>query len=265
MGYLCLMLFSSEILKEMLDEKADRYNTAAFIEDDPICIPHLFSRKEDREIAGLFSATIAWGQRATIIRNATRLMQLMDHSPFDFVMHSSESELGTLEKFTHRTFNGQDARYFVLALRNLYTGHGGLEKVISDFWKDHHGEAGRALSSFRDLFFSAGEPGRTAKHVADPLRGSSAKRLNMFLRWMVRSDGRGVDFGIWKDIPMSQLCCPLDVHTGRIARALGMLRRNSNDWAAVLELTALLREFDPDDPVRYDFALFGMGMYEDLR
>ncbi len=259
------MLFTKDNLKEMLDEKADWYNTVAFIEDDPVSIPHMFGLKEDREIAGLFSATIAWGQRATIIRNATRLMQLMDHAPFDFVMHAAESELRALEGFTHRTFNGQDARYFVLALRRLYAGHGGLEKVISGFWKDHHGDAGRALSSFRALFFSAGEPGRTTKHVADPLRGSSAKRLNMFLRWMVRSDDRGVDFGLWKDIPMSQLCCPLDVHTGRIARALGMLRRHSNDWSAVLELTALLREFDPDDPVRYDFALFGMGMYEDLR
>lgn len=259
------MVFSNEDLKQLLDEKADQYNTAAFIDEDPISIPHMFSRKEDIEIAGFLAATIAWGQRPTIIRNATRLMEMMDYSPLDFVSHATDADLDIFNEFKHRTFNGQDAKYFVKALHRLYLDHGGMEKLFTELWTLYNGDVGSVISKFRRQFLSFADPGRTAKHVADPLQGSSAKRINMFLRWMVRRDGRGVDFGIWPEIPVSGLHCPLDIHTGNVARALGLLTRKANDWKAVEELTSILRNFDPADPVKYDYALFGMGVYEKMK
>lgn len=263
-NYLCSMVFSQEELKELLEEKYDQYNTIAFIDEDPVAVPHMFSRREDIEIAGFLAATIAWGQRPTIIRNARHLLQLMDNSPYDFVINACRDDLASLGNFKHRTFNGQDAIYFVKSLHRLYHEYGGLERVFSQSWSTHEGSMGSAITAFRELFVSGTGAGRTAKHIADPSRGSSAKRINMFLRWMVRNDGRGVDFGLWRHIPASGLCCPLDVHTGNMARALGLLTRNTNDWKAVEELTSALRSFDPMDPVKYDFALFGMGMYDKL-
>lgn len=248
-------------VKALLDDRADRYERPAFIKDDPVAIPHSFNRKEDREISGFLSATIAWGQRTTIVRNSHRMIELMDHSPYDFLMDAPPRELMKLDTFVHRTFNGTDFLYFVEALRMIYREKGGLEKVFTDGFNEGAGPAG-AIHRFRDVFFSIEHPLRTTKHVADPLKGSTAKRINMYLRWMVRSSEKGVDFGLWKDIQPSLLAIPLDTHTGNIARQLGMLKRKQNDWKSVEELMKVLRRFDSDDPVRYDFALFGLGMYE---
>lgn len=273
-------------LHSFLEEKYDQYNRSSFIETDPISIPHQFSKKEDIEISGFLSATIAWGQRVTIIRNANKLMRLMDNSPYDFVMNHTAKELKRLAPFVHRTFNGVDCVYFVKALRNIYLNHGGLEGSLSHGLSPN-GERSRSscddiknsISNFKKIFFELKHPTRTMKHISDPGRGSSAKRINMFLRWMVRKDRRGVDFGIWKPpcltgrqvsnsprggeslLPAS-LCCPLDIHTGNVARKLGLLKRKQNDWQAVEELTNNLRSFDPLDPVKYDFALFGLGAFE---
>ena len=250
------MGIQADDLRSFLEEKYLKYNQPAFIESDPIQVPHEFSRKEDIEIAGFFSATIAWGQRTTIINNARKLMMWMDQSPYEFVLEASEDELATFENFRHRTFNGEDCRYFLKAIRYLYKEHGGLE---------HAFQAPQPLSGishFRQLFFALPHEKRTQKHVSDPQRGSSAKRLNMFLRWMVRRDGAGVDFGLWKDWDPANLRLPLDVHTGNVARKLGLLQRKQNDWKAVEELTGSLRLMDPEDPVKYDYALFGLGAFE---
>ncbi len=248
-------------VKALLDERAALYERPGFISEDPLAIPHGFSRKEDIEISGFLSATIAWGQRPTIIRNAHRMMNLMDQAPFDFLMNAGPDELRKLDSFVHRTFNGTDFLYFTEALRMVYTEKGGLENVFTDAFNLGGGPA-HAIHRFRDVFFSIEHPVRTTKHVADPLRGSTAKRINMYLRWMVRSSDAGVDFGLWRDIQPSMLAIPLDTHTGNVARQLGLLKRKQNDWKSVEELMKVLRSFDPDDPVRYDFALFGLGMYE---
>jgi uncharacterized protein (TIGR02757 family) len=248
-------------VKELLDLKADVYNSLDFIEDDPVSIPHLFSSKEDIEIAGFMAATISWGQRKTIIQNARKLMEAMDYSPFQFVCQASDSDYKEIRSFTHRTFNGTDCEFFLRSLGNIYNIHGGLEEVFTD-----RADPGirESILHFRNIFFSLHHPGRTEKHVADPSQGSAAKRINMFLRWMVRKDDRGVDFGIWKSISPSQLYCPLDIHTGNVARKLGLINRKQNDWKALEELMRHLREFDPEDPVKYDFALFGLGIFEDF-
>lgn len=248
-------------VKALLEDRAALYERPAFIKEDPVAIPHGFSGKEDIEISAFLSATIAWGQRPTIIRNAHRMMELMNHAPYEFLLHASPSELRALDGFVHRTFNGTDFLYFTEALRMIYREKGGLEKVFTDGFEEGGGPA-HAIHRFRDVFFSIEHPARTTKHVADPLRGSTAKRINMFLRWMVRSADAGVDFGIWKGIRPSMLAIPLDTHTGNIARSLGLLKRKQNDWKSVEELMKVLRRFDPEDPVRYDFALFGLGMYE---
>ncbi|MBI3511454.1 MAG: TIGR02757 family protein [Bacteroidetes bacterium] len=245
-------------LKDFLDAKVLQYNCESFIKNDPISIPHLFSKKEDVEIAGFFTATISWGQRPVIVRNAKKLMELMDMDPFRFTMNSSAKEMKRLGQFTHRTFNCTDAQFFILALRNIYRKHGGLENC---FRKKNRKEA---IIHFRNIFFSVKHPSRSEKHISDPGKNSSAKRINMFLRWMVRKDKTGVDFGIWKNISPAHLCVPLDVHVGNTARALGLLTRKQNDWKSVEELTAKLREFDPKDPVKYDFALFGLGINENF-
>lgn len=258
------MGLSVAAISELLDAKATYYNKHWFIEEDPLSIPHLFTAKEDREIAGFLAATIAWGQRPVIIRNAKLLMQWMDYQPYDYIRNAGAEDISCFMNFKHRTFNGIDCVYFIKALQNIYTNLGGLEEVFTNHWEEFNGDAALAISAFRNTFFSFADPGRSAKHVSNPIKGSSAKRLNMYLRWMVRKDEHAVDFGIWKGISPSQLSCPLDVHTGNVARRLGILKRRSNDWKAVAELTTFLKSLDPVDPVKYDFALFGLGMYEDF-
>ncbi len=249
-------------LKEFLDDLVDVYNTVDFIKDDPISIPRLFSVKEDIEISGFLAATIAWGQRPVILKNSLRMLELMDAAPHDFIRNATALDFKRFNTFVHRTFNGTDCIYFLKGLQNIYKSHGGLETLFSDSLKQSDGDMALAIHNARTTFLSHRQPERTAKHFADPLRNSSAKRICMFLRWMVRKDKRGVDFGIWKTIKPSQLYCPLDIHSGRVARELNLLHRNQNDWKAVEELTVSLRELDSSDPVKYDFALFGMGVGE---
>ena len=250
---------SHEEMFDFLEAKHELYNRPGFIEDDPISIPHNFSGKEDIEISGFLTATIAWGNRKVILRNANRLMQMMDNAPYDFILNFTESDLKPFDSFVHRTFNGTDCKYFLKAMKFVYTEKGGLEALFAGDARDDMKEL---ISRFRSLFFEPEHPARTEKHVANPVKGSSAKRINMFLRWMVRDDGRGVDFGIWNSLEPSQLYCPLDVHSGNIARRLGLLTRKQNDWKAVSELTESLRIFDKNDPVKYDFSLFGLGVNE---
>lgn len=251
-------------VKALLDERVKRYNHPDFIETDPIQIPHRFSRKEDVEIAGFLSATIAWGQRKSIIKNASLLMDLMDNSPRDFIREHSVKDLLALSKFVHRTFNGGDCIYFIKSLQNIYLHHNGLENVFTEGYKKEH-SVFLSLKHFRDTFLELPYEQRVTKHLSDVSANSSAKRLNMFLRWMVRSNATEVDFGLWKKIPASALMLPLDVHTGDVSRALGILQRKQNDWKAVVEITDILRKFDPEDPVKYDFALFGIGAFEKTR
>ncbi|CAN5334609.1 TIGR02757 family protein [soil metagenome] len=244
-------------LAGFLEEKYDKYNRIDFIESDPVSIPHQFSKKEDIEIAGFLAATIAWGQRVTIINNANKMMKLMGNSPYDFVMSAKAKDLKHFDGFVHRTFNSVDAAFFIKSLQNIYKNHDGLEKAFSK------PDCMQAINNFRELFFSIEYPHRTGKHVSNPAENSSAKRLCMYLRWMVRTDKRGVDFGIWnKKLLPFHLMCPLDVHSGNVARKLGLLKRTQNDWKAVEELTINLRKFDANDPVKYDFALFGLGVFE---
>lgn len=248
-------------LKNFLDEKYNQYNCFSFIETDPISIPHQFSRKEDIEIAAFLSATIAWGQRTTIIRNANKLMQLMDGQPYEFLLNAPVEDPERFDSFVHRTFNGIDCTYFMRALSAIYREGGGLEQLFSK-GLTIDGTVKTAITYFREQFLSFEPQHRTGKHIANPSTGSSAKRINMFLRWMVRPSSCGVDFGIWNSIPITALMMPLDVHSGNVARKLGLLVRPQNDWQAVEELTANLRLFDPTDPVKYDFALFGLGAFE---
>ena len=248
-------------LKEFLEEKYIQYNCLKFIESDPITIPHLFSRKEDIEIAAFLSAIIAWGQRLTIIRNATKLMDMMGGEPYNFIMGFKENDHQPFNSFVHRTFNSLDCHYFISALAQIYQRHGGLEQLFSEAYSCDH-TTKSAITIFRKQFLSFNPLHRTEKHIANPSKGSPAKRINLFLRWMVRSSACGVDFGIWKSIPTSALMVPLDVHSGNVARKLGLLQRKQNDWRAVEELTANLRKFDANDPVKYDFALFGLGIFE---
>ena len=254
------MVISDKDLKDFLDEKAEFYNRKKFIQSDPIQIPHQYLKKEDIEIAGFLAATIAWGNRTSIIKNATKMMSLMDESPYDFITNHEAKDLEVFNGFVHRTFNAEDLKYFVGALQNLYKNHGGLETAMSQ----DAAELGvqPALHHFKKRFFELPHQIRTQKHLADPLKGSAAKRINMYLRWMVRSSSTGVDFGIWKNISTSILSCPLDVHSGNVARKLGLLKRKQNDHKAVLELDLNLRKLDKIDPVKYDFALFGLGVFE---
>jgi uncharacterized protein (TIGR02757 family) len=247
-------------LKEFLDEKVILYNQPTFIESDPIQIPHLFSSKEDIEISGFLTATIAWGNRKSIMNNGTKLMQRMGNSPYDFVMNYSEKDSEKLLNFVHRTFNENDLAYFIKALQNIYSSHGGLEAVFSKYSEKTSLQP--AINEFKKIFFELPHPSRTEKHISDPLKNSAAKRINMFLRWMVRQDNTGVDFGIWKTLSPNQLSCPLDVHSGNVARKLNLLSRKQNDGKALSELDTALRKLDPTDPVKYDFALFGLGVFE---
>jgi len=249
------------LLKEFLDEKYDLYNRPEFIDSDPIQIPHLYTRKEDIEIAGFLAATIAWGQRKSIITNAHKLMALMGNNPYDFVMEARAPQLEKLRSFVHRTFQGVDCYFFILALRNIYQKHSGIEKVFANEFRASQNMAD-AIRHFREVFFEIECLPRTFKHVPNIDKGASAKRLNMYLRWMVRNDNRGVDFGIWPSVPSAALYLPLDLHTGNVSRKLGLLSRKQSDWQAVTEVTNRLRELDPNDPIKYDFALFGLGIFE---
>lgn len=258
------MLDTSEIsyIKTFLDEKVDEFNNIHFIELDPVSIPHRFSLKEDIEVAGFLAATIAWGNRKSIIQNANKLMDDMGESPFDFVMHASNQQIKKIH-FVHRTFNSEDLRVFIKCLRNIYKNEGGMEKIFASAATIDSMQP--AIAEFKRLFFSIEHLARTEKHVSDPAKGSSAKRINMMLRWFVRKDNRGVDFGIWNEsIKPSLLSLPLDVHTGNIARKLGLLHRTQNDAKAVQEIDLVLRSFDPIDPVKYDFALFGLGAIDNF-
>ena len=247
-------------VKELLDHKLERYYNDDFIVDDPIQIPHQFSDKQDIEIAALLTATIAWGQRKTIINNGKKLMSLMDDAPFDFILRHTQNDLKTLKSFVHRTFNGEDLLFFIRGLKHIYQNHNGLESLFQKNVKDgflHH-----SIHVFRQCMFEVAHKKRSEKHISDPLNKSAAKRLHMFLRWMVRPCERGVDFGLWTSISPAHLSCPLDVHTGNVARELGLIKRKANDIRALMELDSNLRLFDPGDPVKYDFALFGMGANE---
>ncbi|MCF8234641.1 MAG: TIGR02757 family protein [Bacteroidales bacterium] len=248
--------FSNKNLKDFLEFKYRQYNRPEFIECDPVSVPHQFKKKEDFEVAGFLTATIAWGQRKTIIRNALSMLERMEFEPHDFILNSTAPEKIKFTTFVHRTFNGIDCVYFLTSLQNIYQNHNGLENCFKG------NNVKKAILNFRKVFFELPHPARTEKHVANPTAGSSAKRINMFLRWMVRKDKQGVDFGLWNQIRPSELFCPLDVHSGRVARKLGLLSRKQNDWKAVEELTANLRKLDACDPVKYDYALFGLGVFE---
>ncbi|MGD9931562.1 MAG: TIGR02757 family protein [Mangrovibacterium sp.] len=254
-------MFTHRELFELLEEKSKQYNRPSFIETDPIQVPKQFSQKENIEISGFLAASIAWGQRPTIIKNAFRLMQLMDNDPYEFLLHTEERDWEQFLAFKHRTFNGVDCLFFLRSLQHIYRNCGGLEAVFTKGFQTDETVAS-ALQYFRRVFFEVDHEARSQKHVSNIDKGASAKRLNMFLRWMARKDEAGVDFGLWRGIPASALMLPLDVHTGTQARQLGLLARRQDDWKAVLEVTEMLRTFDPDDPIKYDFALFGMGAFE---
>lgn len=247
-------------IKSFLDFKVEEYNTPEFIETDPIRIPHRYTKKEDIEIAGFLTSTIAWGNRKSILNNSSRLMELLWNSPHDFVLNHRDKDLMALEGFVHRTFNATDLQYFLTSLKNIYLKHGGLEGIFTKYAEKDNLQ--QAIHEFKKIFFELPHLSRTEKHVSDPLKNSAAKRINMFLRWMVRRDNTGVDFGLWREIQPSQLSCPLDVHSGNTARKLGLLKRKQNDAKALTELDKALRRLDAHDPVKYDFALFGLGVFE---
>jgi len=251
-------------IKTFLDEKAAFYNSPEFINEDPVAIPHRFTKKEDIEISAFLTASIAWGKRISIIRNGTRLMNMMDNSPHDFIKNFTENDFVRFEKFVHRTFNEDDCLYFLWSLKNIYQNHGGLEKTFTPLNNQTDDVIFNAIMNFRKIFLETDHLPRSEKHLANPAKNASAKRLNMFLRWMIRNDKNGFDFGIWKSIKPKHLICPLDVHSGNSARKLGLLHRKANDWQAACELTTELRQLDPADPVKYDFALFGLGAFENF-
>jgi len=249
-------------LKPFLDEMVDRYNTKSFIEDDPISVPHRYTQKEDIEISGFLVATISWGNRKTIVKNGHRMLDLLGESPYDFIMSHDAKQLKRLDGFVHRTFNQDDYKYFIKSLQNIYKAHGGLEAIFTKYATPESLQP--AIHHFKNIFQEHAHPARMAKHISDPYKGSAAKKINMLLRWLVRNDKRGVDFGLWKNIKPSQLSCPLDIHSGNIARQLGLLTRVQNDAKAVAELDQNLRILDINDPVKYDFALFGLGINDDF-
>jgi uncharacterized protein (TIGR02757 family) len=254
------MKLNNSDLKEFLDEKVNKYNNTSFIESDPISIPHSYTGKEDIEISGFLAATISWGNRKTILRNANRMMELLDDSPYDFIINSDDQDLESIEGFVHRTFNSLDLIYFLKALKHIYRTKGGLEKI---FTENKTGDSLQpAIHKLNTIFFELPHRQRTERHLSDPFKGSASKKINMFLRWMIRKDDKGVDFGLWKSISPSILSCPLDVHSGNVARKLGLLTRKQSDSKAVSELDHNLRKMDINDPVKYDFALFGLGVFE---
>lgn len=251
-----------EELKSFLDEKADQYNHPEFIENDPIQIPHRFSLKQDVEIVGFLAATISWGNRKAIIKSAEKMLDIMGNSPYDFVLNHSEKDLRSLEgKSIHRTFNGEDFTYFIKQFQRIYKENDSLENLFKV--KDQETNFLHSIERFRSQFLGT-EKHRSHKHVSSPYKNSSTKRIIMFLRWMVRKDKRGVDFGIWESIDQKYLSIPLDVHTGNISRKLGLISRTQNDWKTVEELDLVIRKFDEKDPAKYDFALFGLGVTKEL-
>ncbi len=250
-----------ESLHQWLEQKAGQYNHPSFIGEDPISVPHRFSKLQDIEIAGFFAAIMAWGQRKTIINKANELMGLMDDAPFDFIRHHTEKDRKRFLSFKHRTLQPDDILFLVEVLQQYYLKHKSLEDAFAKHLTIADDDVYNGLAGFYEMVFD--QPWileRTRKHIATPVRKSSCKRLNMFLRWMVRSDDQGVDFGLWKNIASSQLIIPLDLHVGNVARQLQLLSRPVNDWQAAKELTTMLKRFDPEDPVKYDFALFGSGI-----
>jgi len=251
---------STSELRDFLNQKVIQYNKPEFVTSDPIQVPKKFSKLQDIEIAAFFAATIAWGNRTSIIKNAENLMERMGNNPYDFVLNASNKDLESLRGFVHRTFNEVDALFFVKALRGIYTKHQSLENLFLPTVSEVNLHEG--ICRFRKVFFDTPYPPRTSKHVSNPHKGSAAKRLHMFLRWMVRRDKNGVDFGLWKNIDPALLSCPLDIHSGNVARKLGLLKRKQNDLKALIELDNQLRKLDPQDPVKYDFALFGLGVFE---
>lgn len=251
---------TKEELYSFLEEKVEYYNNPKFIESDPIQIPHQYILKEDIEISGFLTATISWGNRKMIIQNAYKMMALMGNTPFDFVMSYTTTDLDRLENFVHRTFNNIDFTTFIRGLRHIYKNHHSIENVFDSYQEEHSLQ--QSIHEFKKIFFEIDHQNRTQKHISDPLNNSAAKRINMYLRWMIRQDNKGVDLGIWKKIAPSKLSCPLDVHSGNVARKLGLLTRKQNDGKALSELDGNLRTFDPNDPVKYDFALFGLGVFE---
>lgn len=252
-------------IKELLDEKYLQFNNTDFIQTDPISIPHQFFKKEDIEIASLLVATIAWGQRVSIIKNGNALMRLMNNEPHDFILNFTKKDVLRFSDFVHRTFNAGDCVFFLQSLKNIYAKHDGLEGAFSKSFSVNEPNVKQAIINFRTLFLEPTHLHRVEKHVSNPAVKSSAKRLCMFLRWMVRQDKFGVDFGIWKTIKPHQLCLPLDLHTGNVSRKLGLLTRAQNDWQAVEEITTVLKSFDSEDPIKYDFSLFGLGVFEGFR
>ncbi|AWV97327.1 TIGR02757 family protein [Arcticibacterium luteifluviistationis] len=250
-----------EELRTLLDEKYIYFNRPNFIPNDPVSIPHKFSQKEDIEIAGFLAAILAWGQRKTIINKCNELLELMDYAPHQFITSFESQDLIPFENFKHRTFNGTDCLYFMESLRNIYKKHDGLEGVFSKNIDENDSSIEKGLIHFREVFFELEDsPSRTTKHIASPIKKSACKRINMYLRWMVRKDNKGVDFGIWNKIQPSQLVCPCDVHVERVARKLGLIQLPKPNWNMALELTDNLKRFDPIDPVKYDFSLFGLGV-----
>lgn len=254
------MKLNNEVLKEFLDEKVDKYNRHEFIEHDPIYIPHLYTKKEDIEISGFLTATIAWGNRTMILRNANLMMSFLENSPYDFILNHNDRDLGKIQGIIHRTFNSIDFIYFIKALKYIYEARNGLESIFNEYKTEDSLQS--AISKFKCVFFELPHIGRTTKHISDPLKGSAAKKINMFLRWMIRKDDKGVDFGIWHSISPSILSCPVDIHSGRVARKLGLINNNQNNSRTVSELDRNLRKLDNQDPVKYDFALFGLGVFE---
>lgn len=253
------MKFNKSELKDFLEAKVLEYNTIDFIENDPISIPHRYTSKEDIEISGFLASSIAWGNRKMITINGIRMMDMMSNSPYDFVINHQDYHLDKLAGFVHRTFNSVDFIHFIKALQHIYNNRKGLEGIFDKFQTKDSLQP--AIHQLHDIFFEIPHLKRTIKHIADPDKGSAAKKINLFLRWMIRNDNSGVDFGLWKSISPSKLSCPLDVHSGRVARNFGLLKRKQNDSKALLELDVSLRQLDPIDPVKYDFALFGLGIF----
>lgn len=254
-------MINQEEIRELLNQKYRQYASPGFIDTDPIQIPKAYTRKEDIEISGFLAATISWGQRPQIIKSARQLLSHMGESPYEFITDASESEIKSASEFYYRTFNQTDCLAYLHSLRRIYTHYGGLHKIFADGFSKEQGALG-AIGHFREVFVGSSFPTRSVKHLPNVLKGSAAKRLNMFLRWMIRPQNEGVDFGLWANISPSLLMLPLDVHSSRAARNLGLLKRKQTDWKAVEEVTANLRIFDPTDPVKFDYALFGLGVFE---
>lgn len=258
------MQIDYEELKYFLEKKTEQYNTSDFIETDPIQIPHSFSEKENIEIAAFLSSMIAWGNRKMIIKNAKQLIKILDNNPHDFIKNCKRKDIEQLPEFKHRTINSSDLHFVLMSLKNIYRNHCGLQTIFEKSYLKNESII-EALATFRDVFFDINYPCRTQKHISNVRKNSAAKRLNMFLMWMVRKDNSGVHFGIWDKIKTKDLLLPLDIHTGNVGRKLGLLSRKQNDLKAVQEITSNLRKFDSDDPVKYDFALFGLGVFEKFK